>query len=66
MMPSDWTEHVRIWALGYQSMFSDIMHLISCPLIMILLASLQPITVPEKKEICRGILAFTLPFAIAV
>jgi hypothetical protein len=47
-------------------LFGGIISLIFCPLIVVLIASLHSVTVPEKKVYSQISLAFTLLFAISV
>jgi hypothetical protein len=51
---------------GGVQLFGGIISLIFCPLIVILMASLHAVTVPEKKVFSQSSLAFTLLFAISV
>ena len=51
---------------GDIQLFGGIISLLFCPLIVILMASLHSITVPEKKVFSQSSLAFTLLFAISV
>jgi hypothetical protein len=51
---------------GGIQLFGGIISLIFCPLIVILMASLHTVTVPEKKVFSQISLAFALLFAISV
>lgn len=47
-------------------LFGGISSLLFCPILVVLMASLHTITVPEKKALSQVSLAFTLLFAISV
>ena len=51
---------------GGIQLFGGIISLIFCPLIVILMASLHTVTVPEKKVFSQSSLAFVLLFAVSV
>lgn len=51
---------------GGVQLFGGIISLIFCPLIVLLMASLHSVTVPEKKVFSQSSLAFTMLFAISV
>jgi hypothetical protein len=51
---------------GGLQLFGGIISLIFCPLIVLLMASLHTVTIPEKKVFSQSSLAFTMLFAISV